>query len=411
MDIKLDPHQTKAIKEMRNGTILTGGVGSGKTRTSIAYFFLREARGSIRINGEGDVKGFEDPRDVVVITSAKKRDDLDWSVEAARFGLSKDRENSFGNITFNVDSWNNILHYKDDKDKFFIFDEQRLVGKGAWVKAFLKIAKNNRWIMLSATPGDIWMDYVPVFIANGFFKNRTQFVNEHVVWAPYSKFPKVDRYVGQSKLMKLRKSILVEMPLHRHTKRHLKIVPVQHDKDLLKKVMEDRWHIYEERPIRQISELFMLMRRVVNSSEDRTDKIISLQAKHPRLIIFYNFNYELLMLRALGSDLGIPTAEWNGHKHQPVPETNQWLYLVQYTAGAEAWECTTTDAMVFYSLNYSYKVFEQSQGRIDRMNTPYTDLYYYIFRSKSWIDGAIWKSIQSKKSFNESAYSFELPKQ
>lgn len=391
---------------MHNGCIVNGGVGSGKSITSLAYYFLQVCGGSFRLNGKGSTGDFKTPKDLVIFTTAKKRDKGEWLEECARFSLSSKREASFGNVQVTVDSWNNIVDYKDLKGCFVIFDEQRLVGSGAWVKAFYKIAKNNEWVLLSATPGDNWMDYIPVFVANGFFKNKTEFQREHVIFNEYSKFPKVDSYRGVVKLNELRRRVLVDMPYLSKNKRHLKTWPVEHDKDLLKRVVEDRWHVFEERPIRDVSELFALMRKIVNSHESRTDSVITLQAKHPRLIVFYNFNYELDALRALCGSLGWNYAEWNGQKHQEIPKTDSWIYLVQYTAGAEGWNCIETDAMVFYSLNYSYRLFEQSQGRTDRLNTKYTDLYYYILRSTAWIDQSIWKSIATKKNFNESIYKF-----
>lgn len=402
--IELDDLQQKAIKELDSGKILKGGVGSGKTRTAIAYYVTREILASLRINGEGNFGPPQNHKDLLIFTTAKKRDDLDWPKEAAKFGLSTNPEASLDGIKVIVDSWNNIVKYKEVKNVFVIFDEQRLVGRGAWVKSFYKIAKNNRWIVLSATPGDNWFDYLPVFIANGYFKSRREFEEKHVIFNQYAKFPKVDAYRDEKSLQLLRSRVLVDMPYVPHTTRHLSTIPVDHDEAIFQKVIKDRWHVYEERPVREVSELFQLMRKVVNLDEDRNDQIITLNAKHPRLIIFYNFDYELFTLRKLAEDLGITYAEWNGHRHEDVPETPSWLYLVQYTAGAEAWECTTTDAMVFYSLNYSYKIFEQAQGRIDRRNTPFTHLYYYILRSNSWIDQVIWKALLFKKNFNESAY-------
>lgn len=402
--IELDPLQLKAVEELHSGSILKGGVGSGKSRTSIAYFYLKEVGGKLKINGEGD---FEIPtvnKDLLIFTTAKKRDDLDWQVTAAQFGLSTDPEISSGGIKVTVDSWQNIVNYTEVEDTFVIFDEQRLVGKGAWVKAFFKIAKNNNWIVLSATPGDNWSDYVPVFIANGLYKNRREFEDRHAIFSRYTKFPKIEGYREQGHLLKLREKVIVDMPYVSHTNRDVQTITVDHDAEMFRKAMKDRWHVYEERPVREVSELFQLMRKIVNLDDSRTDAIISLQSKHPRLIVFYNFNYELMKLRELAESLGVTYAEWNGHLHQPVPTTENWLYLVQYTAGAEAWECITTDAMVFYSLNYSYKIFEQAQGRIDRRNTPFTNLYYYVLRSSSWIDQAIWKAILFKKVFNESMY-------
>lgn len=387
--ISLRPHQLEALDKMKNGCILRGGVGSGKTLTALAYY-----------------KKYESPKDIYVITTAKKRDSLDWNREAGLLGIGTSADASVAGV-LTVDSWNNIGRYLDVRDAFFIFDEQRLVGSGAWVKSFIKISRANRWILLSATPGDTWMDYVPVFVANGYYKNRTEFIRRHVVYSRFSKFPKIERYVETGILEKRRRAVLVDMPYARHTIRHEITVPVPHDKELLQRAVKQRWHVYEDRPIRDISELFIVMRKVVNSDYARLGSVMKLAEKHPKLIIFYNFNYELDILRTLGGTLNVPVAEWNGQKHQDIPEGDRWLYLVQYTAGAEGWNCIETNAIVFYSLNYSYKIFEQSKGRIDRMNTEYVDLFYYVFRSKSHIDAMIWRALKSKENFSESGFARE----
>lgn len=405
MAVSLHAHQTKAVENLKNGSILTGGVGTGKTITSIAYYFTKVCGGALKPGGGVSLDRLTDPKDIYVITTAKKRDDLDWEAEAAAFGISTKREFSVGNVQIKVDSWNNIPNYADVKDAFFVFDEQRLVGSGAWVKAFLKIAKANQWIILSATPGDVWMDFCPVFIANGFYKNKTEFITRHVIYSRFSKFPKIDRYVDTGVLLKLRNSILVDMPYDRHTIRHVKHTLVEHNQVLFDKVYKNRWHIYEDRPIRDAGELYRVMRQLCNSDPSRLQKVIELQQKHPRLIVFYNFNYELNALRTLSGLLPqTKISEWNGHKHEPIPTGNQWVYLVQFVAGAEGWNCIETDATVFYSLPYSYKNYEQAQGRIDRLNTPYTDLFYFVFRSKAVIDSMIMKSLNLKRNFNERDY-------
>jgi hypothetical protein len=380
--MNLKPHQQQALKDMHNGCILWGGVGTGKTRVALAYYMEHEQ-----------------PKNIIVITTAKKRDTLDWDEEAAAFAISKHEDSTIAGL-LTVDSWNNIDKYEGFTGCFFVFDEQRLVGSGAWVKAFLKIAKGNSWIMLSATPGDTWMDYVPVFIANGFYRNRTQFKLEHVVYAPYSKFPKVDRYLGVRKLEGYRNQILVHMPYMKETIRHSKIIHVDHDDVLLQTTIKNRWNFYKDKPIRDISELFMVMRRIVNSNTSRLEAVRAVLREHPRLIVFYNFDYELEALRGLGEGGEYNVAEWNGHKHQEIPDTDQWVYLVQYVAGSEGWECTETDAILFYSLTYSYKNWEQGFGRIDRINTPYQNLYYFVLRSRSVVDAAIWRSLKAKHNFN-----------
>ena len=399
--ISLYDYQLDAVKRMRNGCILCGGVGSGKSRTSLAYYW--SCMGG-KLNTKNYVKLKKKPKDLYIITTARKRDDLEWEGEFAPFLLSTNPDVNLYSNKVVVDSWNNVGKHKEVRNAFFIFDEQRVVGSGAWVKAFLKITKSNNWILLSATPGDTWNDYIPVFIANGFYKNRTEFIREHVVYKRFSKFPQVDRYIGTGKLIRLRNRILVDMDFERQTISHHEDIFCTYDMPKYKEVMRKRWNPYTDEPIQQASGLCYVLRRIVNEDESRQVALLELFEKHPRMIIFYNFDYELDLLKSLYFGDKVEVAEWNGHKHQPVPTSNSWVYLVQYNAGAEGWNCIKTDTIVFYSQNYSYKVLHQSSGRIDRLNTPYTDLYYYHLKSRSGIDLAISKALNLKKNFNERKY-------
>ena len=399
--VQLYPYQYEAVKQMKNGCILCGGVGSGKSRTALAYYYICE--GGELCTDEYVPMG-DPPKDLYIITTARKRDTLEWEGEMVPFLLSTKKENNLYRNKVVVDSWNNIRKYTDVKNAFFIFDEQRVVGSGEWVKAFLKIAKFNNWILLSATPGDTWLDYIPVFVANGFYKNRTEFKREHVVYSSVSKFPKVDRYLNTGRLIRLRNSILVDMDFKRPTTAHHEDVYVSYDVETYKNITRNRWNIWENKPIKNASELCYSLRKVVNTDEARQTKLLELPEDHPRAIIFYNFDYELDILKSLYYGDGVEVAEWNGHKHQPIPESKKWVYLVQYTAGAEGWNCIKTNTIIFYSQNYSYKIMEQSSGRIDRLNTPFKDLYYYHLKSRSGIDLAISKALQQKKKFNESRW-------
>ena len=402
MAIELYDHQKKALAKMKNGCILNGGVGSGKSITSLAYYFTQQG---------GKLDPFEymrSPKDLYIITTARKRDTLEWQKEMLPFLMSTNPKHNkiYGNKII-VDSWNNIGKYSDISGAFFIFDEQRVVGSGTWVKAFLKIARGNDWILLSATPGDKWEDYIPVFLANGFYKNKTEFTREHIVYSSYTKFPKIDRYLGIARLERLRDRILVDMDFDRKTVQHHEDVYVSYDIPKYKDVIRNRWNPYKNEPIEQASGLCYVLRRIVNEDISRQTALLDIVADHPRVIIFYNFDYELDILKNLvyindGDCLDI--AEWNGHKHQPIPESDKWVYLVQYTAGAEGWNCIKTDTIIFYSQNYSYKIVQQATGRIDRLNTPFTDLYYYHLKSRSGIDLAISKALKEKKKFNETRW-------
>ena len=402
--MELYDHQIDALKRMHNGCILNGGVGSGKSRTSLAYYFFNIAKGKVSVNGKGTYTVPENPVPLYIITTARKRDTHEWESEMVPFMLSTNEEESVKNIKVTIDSWNNIQKYVGITNAFFIFDEQRVVGKGTWAKSFIKIAKANRWILLSATPGDTWSDYIPVFIANGFYKNRSEFNTNHIIFNRFTKFPKVEGYFNTGRLINLRNSLLVNMEYEKPTIRHDENIIVNYNRELYKWVNANRWNIYENEPIQQISELCYLLRRVVNTSDDRKFKVQLIISEHPKVIIFYNFDYELEILRDIGKNMNIKVAEWNGHEHQPIPKTNQWIYLVQYTAGAEGWNCIETDTIIFFSQNYSYKTMIQAAGRIDRLNTPFRDLYYYHIRSNSGIDLAIYKALKKKKTFNEKKY-------
>lgn len=399
MGVVLRDYQLEAIKKMKNGCILCGGVGSGKSRTALAYYYIQN--GGV-LDSDDYVPMDDPPQDLYIITTAHKRDTLEWEGEMCIFLMSTKKEVNLYSNKIVVNSWNNIGKYSEVKDAFFIFDEQRLVGNGAWVKSFLKIARGNDWILLSATPGDCWSDYIPVFIANGFYKNRSEFIREHVIYSRFSKYPKIDRYLNTGRLIRLRDKILVDMDFTRQTVSHHEDIYVQYDIPKYKDAIRNRWDIFEDKPIQQASGLCYVLRRIVNSDISRQVALLELFEKHPKMIIFYNFDYELDILKGLYYGEDVEVAEWNGHKHQPVPsDSEKWVYLVQYTAGAEGWNCILTDTIVFYSQSYSYKVMQQAAGRIDRLNTPYRDLYYYHLKSRSGIDLAISKALKDKKKFNE----------
>ena len=422
LTISLMPHQSKAINELKSGSILCGGVGTGKSMTALAYYYLVVCRGVLWSNRA--LGPLLEPRPLYIITTARKRDTGEWEKELERFGLQKGGENEVPCV---IDSWNNLPKYSKVFGAFFILDEQRVIGKGTWVRAFYKIARRNKWIILSATPGDTWADYIPVFVANGFYTNRTEFLQEHAVYNPFiTKFPKIDRWVGVGKLERHRREITVLMKYEKKTNRNWKTIYTHYDADLYNKIAKDRWDPWKKEPIQNISSCCQLMRKAVGLTKievsanhkvayvnEKALKIYQLCAeKHPKLIVFYNFDYELDIMKKTFEEINdtlrlysgtriFTVAEWNGHKHEPLPKGDRWIYLVQYAAGCEGWNCVETNAIAFFSQSYSYKQMEQAAGRIDRLNTPFEELYYYVFTTLSSIDKAITKTINDKKTFNE----------
>ena len=406
---QLDQAQINAVEQLHNGCILHGEVGSGKSRTGLYYYFCKVCGGILDGKSRGmksDYVPMKNPKDLYIITTARKRDQLEWDSELVPFLLARNPKDSFygDKVKVVVDSWNNIKRYGDVKGAFFLFDEQKVVGSGPWSKTFIKISRNNEWIFLSATPGDVWTDYISIFIANGFYKTRSEFLNRHAVYNRYSKYPRIDRFLETTNLEKLRDSILINIDYQKPTERHVHEIVVQYDREAYRYIMLQRWNTLKNKPIESVSELGYLLRQIVNSDPSRGEMVIDIQRKHQKLIVFYKFNYELAILQSLQYVDGTVIAQWNGLEHEPIPRTDKWVYLVQYTAGAEGWNCTQTDTILFYSLDYSYKTMEQAMGRIDRRNTPYHDLYYYTIRSKAPIDIAISRALRQKKNFNESRF-------
>ena len=387
--VKLYDHQLEALKALHTGSILWGGVGSGKSITSIAYYYICECC------------NMKKPKDLYIITTARKRDTHEWEGECSKYGLSINPDLNEAHVSVTIDSWNNLHKYVETSSSFFIFDEQRVVGYGAWTKSFLKITKKNNWILLSATPGDCWADYIPVFIANGFYRNKTDFCRQHAIYSYHANYPQIIGYVDDKKLRKYRNQILVGMSFERNTVQHHENVMCSYNRELYFKTMRTRFDPFTQEPIRDASGLCFTLRKIVNQDRSRLSIINNLLLKHPKAIIFYNYDYELELLRTLD----IKKGEWNGHKHEPLPKGNRWIYLVQYSAGSEGWNCIETDTIIFYSSSYSYKSMIQAAGRIDRINTGYHDLYYFHLTTDSKIDLAIKRALKNKKNFNESAFA------
>nr|DAQ91685.1 MAG TPA: Chromatin remodeling complex ATPase [Caudoviricetes sp.] len=389
--ISLKPEQYEACGKLKSGSILMGGVGSGKTYTSI--FWAASQYG---------VDFFTEDRPLIVITTAMKRDLIERGADKPDWQQSLE---NCGITNYIVDSWQNITKYEHIKNSVFIFDEQRVVGYGKWGKSFIRTCwKDNKWILLSATPGDVWMDYMTVFIANRFYRNKTDFTSRHVVWDPYVKFPKVKKYIGTAVLEKYRNQIVVPMKDNRKTIRHRDYIYTEYDSFALDTLAKTRWNPYTDEPILNVAEYTQLVRRIVNTDPSRVRKAENYILRHNKTIVFYNFNYELDILKGICEKHNLLYKEWNGKKHEHIPNEDKWVYLVQYTAGAEGWNCITANSILFYSVNYSYRKMEQAEGRIDRSNTKFTDLYYTYLTSLSKVDKDILKAVKDKKRFTEAAW-------
>ena len=376
LGINLYPHQIEAINKLRSGCCLCGGVGTGKSITAYAFY----------------LKNYRDLK-LYVITTASKRDSFEWDDDYFAIGVSKFKYPPI------VDSWNNIEKYTSIENAFFIFDEQKAIGNGTWGKTFVKIAKKNKWIILTATPGDNWLDYMNFFIANGAYKNKTDFYRQHVVLSPFCNFPKVEKYINTDRLIFAKDKLLVSMYMNKPADREIKKLKVNYDMELYFNTTKFRKNADGE-PIKNASEFFYRLREIVNSDKSRVETIKQILTEHPKAIIFYNFNYELDLLLEAFKDSEYTVAQYNGFIHEEIPKSDKWVFLVQYMAGAEGWNCIETDTIIFYSQSYSYKQTEQAMGRIDRLNTPFKKLYYYFLVSSARVDVLIRRCLENKKDFN-----------
>lgn len=400
----LKPEQQEAVDKLQSGMILVANTGAGKSRTGI-YWYFKENGGAF-IND--DYQPMKDPKDLYIITTANKRDTHDWDRELSLYLLSTDPEVNYYHNKVVVNSWQQIAKYKDISDAYFLFDEDHLTGSGAWVKTFLRIAQHNKWIILTATPGDKYEDYGPVFVANGYFRSIYEFKQKHLVYDYRPGWPRFVKCIGTTRLDRLKQRIIVRMNYEHDAEVHEKDILCEFDKELYKVVVKRRWDPYRNAPIENASQFCYCLRKITNLDESRIEACKQIVNEKNRVIIFYNHDPELELLKSVYWGKDISVAELNGHAHEAIPSTPKWVYLVNYAAGAEAWECTKTDTVIFYSLNYSYKTMVQAAGRIDRRNTPFSDLYYYRLKSRAPIDLAIEKCLKEKKTFNENTFAQAL---
>ena len=397
--MQLYDYQLEAVYKLKNGSVLCGKTGTGKSITSLAYYFMKNG-------GYFDEDNYEPMtryQDLYIITTARKRDTLDWEQEYSPLLLNTE----LYPCKVYVDSWNNIAKYKYVKNAFFIFDEQKASGYKKWGQTFVYIAKHNEWIMLSATPGDQWKDYISLFVANGFYDNKSDFERQHCIFNRWTSYKQITGYFNEGKLLRLRRSILVDMDVIKKTIPNHVDIYCKYDQDLYKKTMRERWNPFTNEPIKNANELCLVLRRIVNETRYKLEALNDIYVMHRRLIVFYNFDYELDYILHCGwFDNGeyVPEiAQWNGHVHEAIPKSKYWIYLVQYSA-CEGWNCVETDTIVFFSQNYSYRTMVQAAGRIDRANTPFRDLHYFHLKTNSPIDAAITRALRNKKDFNESAF-------
>ena len=378
--IKLLKYQEEAIQKLHSGSVLYGATGSGKSLTGLAYYMRCWSH-----------------LDLYIITTSKKRNAGEWEEEIAKLGCPPPKA---------IDSWNRLKNYRMVSDAFFLFDEHKVGGHGKWAQSMITIAKKNKWILLTATPGDVWDDYASIFIANEFVKNKTTWNEDFCIFDRISKYPKIIGYQREDVLKNMRDAVLVPMEYQSEKVPIPYVIPykVDHEEEAYVLARRKSLRHPEMRAFRNTSAMFAYMRMNLPDKESKIQALADVLKKEPKAIIFYNFTPEKYEIENAARQVNIPFFQYNGQIKDNVPDGDTWVYAVQYTAGAEAWNCITCRTVIFYSMNYSYKVMTQAKGRIDRCNSPFDELHYYYFISPDFeIDQEILNALTRKEKFNEEA--------
>lgn len=403
--VNLRQFQHECVQALRSGKVLAAGVGAGKSIMALYWYVTKCCTVRTSHNANGELfQIMPGSPDLVIITTAKKRDNHEWDDELYRYALHQgENSKKMGRVHVTIDSWNNITKYVDTS-AVFIFDEQRAIGSGAWSKAFVRIARRNPWVMLSATPADTWSDWCPIFVADGFYRNRTEFFRRHAVYSRYTKYPRIDRWIDEDYLNRCRDRVLVTCEVPRETERVVHQLTCAYDKETVRKAMKTRWNPETEEPFLNATELCFYLRRVIDTDPTRLSYAAHVVRDHRKVIIFYTLRAELEQILKLEEVTGVPVYQYNGGRHDDLPQGNSWVYAVQFQAGSEGWNCTSCNTVLYWSLPYSYKQAEQAAGRIDRLDTSYKTLNYYIMRSFAPLDLGIIRALRNKENFNASGF-------
>lgn len=155
----------------------------------------------------------------------------------------------------------------------------------------------------------------------------------------------------------------------------------------------------------------MLYERMLCGSYN-SDKIAALkdliESTEDRLIIFYNFNGELEVLRDLCASVERPVSIICGNIKDlsSYEKSKDSVTLVQYQAGAMGLNLQKSNKIVYFTPPLSSEFFEQSKKRIHRIGQDRTCFYYYLICSGS-IEEKIYRTLAMRKDYTERLFENE----
>ncbi|WP_368076685.1 SNF2-related protein [Clostridium tyrobutyricum] len=130
-----------------------------------------------------------------------------------------------------------------------------------------------------------------------------------------------------------------------------------------------------------------------------------LESTEDRIIIFYNFNKELEIIKKLCEKLDKPISIINGAV-KDLDNFNQYnnsITLVQYQAGAMGHNLQKSNKIIYFSLPLQSELFEQSKKRIHRIGQEKTCFYWYLITQNS-IEEQIYQTLKERRDYTNKLF-------
>lgn len=133
-----------------------------------------------------------------------------------------------------------------------------------------------------------------------------------------------------------------------------------------------------------------------------------IQSTSDRLIIFYNFNDELDILKGICEALERPYSQVNGSIKDLLAyeEFDDSISIIQYQAGAMGLNLQKCNKIIYFSLPERSELFEQSKKRIHRIGQSQS-CFYYVMMTKDTIEGTIYENLKMRRDYTDDLFIYE----
>lgn len=130
------------------------------------------------------------------------------------------------------------------------------------------------------------------------------------------------------------------------------------------------------------------------------------QSTQDRLIVFYNFNAELELLKRIAASLDRPISEVNGQTKDltAYEQEDNSITFIQYQAGAMGLNLQKANKIIYFTLTDKSELFEQSKKRIHRIGQE-QPCFYYILMCKGSVEEVILQTLEMRKDFTDELFN------